>query len=191
VTLSANFAALRQTMVDSQVRTQDVTDLAIQDAMRAFPRESLTPPGKSWLAYADAEIEYAPGRRMLRPRDVAKLLQAVRPRRGEGALAIAAPYAAAILELMDLNVSRLDDGDLTAVEGTFQLIICEGAVGATPQAWKDALAVGGRLAVIERDGPVGRAMLYMRSPQSLGSRALFDCTTPVMAGFEAHHSFAL
>jgi protein-L-isoaspartate(D-aspartate) O-methyltransferase len=34
------------------------------------------------------------------PRDVAKLLQAVRPYAGERALAIAAPYAAAIMARM-------------------------------------------------------------------------------------------
>ena len=183
--MSADFAAAREIMVDSQVRTQDVTNLAIQDAMRAFPRESLTPAGKGWLAYADTEIEYAPGRWMLRPRDVAKLLQALKPRSGERALAIAAPYAAGILQLMGLSVSSLDDG------GSYDLVVCEGAVGAVPARWQEALAEGGRLGVIERDGPVGRAMLYLRAGATVGSRPLFDCTPPVMNGFEAAHGFAL
>jgi protein-L-isoaspartate(D-aspartate) O-methyltransferase len=183
--LSAEFAAARATMVDSQVRTQDVTNLAIQDAMRAFPRESLTPAGKSWLAYADTEIEYSPGRWMLRPRDVAKLLQALKPRAGEKALAIAAPYAAEVLALMGLSVSRLDEG------GEYDLIVCEGAVGRVPARWTQALAPGGRLGVIERDGPVGRAMLYLRAGPTVGSRSLFDCTPPVMSGFEAARGFAL
>ncbi|HEY1415678.1 MAG TPA: protein-L-isoaspartate O-methyltransferase, partial [Caulobacteraceae bacterium] len=64
--MSVDFRALRETMVDSQVRTQDVTDFALIDALRAFPRESVTPPDRIWLAYADAEVEYAPGRWMLR-----------------------------------------------------------------------------------------------------------------------------
>jgi protein-L-isoaspartate(D-aspartate) O-methyltransferase len=189
--MSADFAAARDIMVDSQVRTQDVTDLAIQDAMRAFPRERLTPPGKAWLAYADSEIEYAPGRWMLRPRDVAKLLQALRPRSGEGALAIAAPYAAEILTLMGLSVSRLDGHDLRSVTGVYDLIVCEGAVAKAPESWKAALAIGGRLGVVERDGPVGRAVLYLRAEATEGSRALFDCTPPVMAGFAAEHGFTL
>ena len=53
--MSADFSAARTTMVDSQVRTQDVTDLAIQDAMRQVPREAFVPAGKAWLAYADAD----------------------------------------------------------------------------------------------------------------------------------------
>ena len=178
-------------MVDSQVRTSDVTDLAIQDAMRAFPRESLLPRARQGLAYADAEIEYAPGRWLLRPMYVAKLLQALRPRAGESALAIAAPYAGEILRAMGLTVSRLDEGDLKAVSGAYDLIVCEGAVGAAPESWKSALAPGGRLGVVERDGPVGRAALYLRVDDRVSSRSLFDCTPPVMAGFAAAHRFAL
>src|ERR1700682_6168230 len=106
--MSADFAAQRTNMVESQVRTADVTDLAIQDAMRVAPREALVPPGKGYLAYSDAEIEYAPGRWMLKPRDVAKLLQAVGPRPGDRALAIAAPYAGAILEIIGLDVTATD-----------------------------------------------------------------------------------
>ncbi len=188
--MSADFADARTTMVDSQVRTQDVTDLAIQDAMRAVPREALVPAGKTWLAYADAEVEYAPGRWMLRPRDVAKLLQGLRPRAGERVLAVAAPYAAEVLAAMGLAVTRLDEGDLASPTGEYDLIVCEGAVAKAPAAWSAALAPGGRLGVVERDGPVGRAMLYLRSESDLGSRALFDCTPPVLAGFEAQKGFA-
>ncbi|MGA0600809.1 protein-L-isoaspartate O-methyltransferase family protein [Caulobacter sp. KR2-114] len=188
--MSADFAAARTNMVESQVRTQDVTDLAIQDAMRHVAREALCPPGKAWLAYADSEVEYAPGRWMLKPRDVAKLLQALRPRAGETALAIAAPYAAAVLEAMGLTVTRLDEGDLKAVAGPFDLIVCEGAVDQAPASWTAALAMGGRLGVVERRGPVGRAMLYLRSDEGVGSRALFDSTPPLLAGFEALEGFS-
>jgi protein-L-isoaspartate(D-aspartate) O-methyltransferase len=187
--MSADFAAAREIMVDSQVRPSDVTDLGIQDAMRAVPRETLVPAGKVWLAYADAEVEYAPGRWMLRPRDVAKLLQGLRPRAGQTALAIAAPYAAAVLEAMGLAVTRLDGPDLEAVAGAWPLILTEGAVCRTPRAWLDAIAPGGRLGVVERQGPIGRAMLYVRGEGGVGGRPMFDCTPPVMAGFEAEPRF--
>ncbi|HRD47800.1 MAG TPA: protein-L-isoaspartate O-methyltransferase, partial [Caulobacter sp.] len=73
--MSADFAAARLNMLDSQVRPADVTDWALQDAIGAAARESLVPADKGFAAYADAEVEYAPGRWLLRPRDVAKLLQ--------------------------------------------------------------------------------------------------------------------
>ncbi len=96
--MSFDLAAARTNMVDSQVRTADVTDLAIQDAMAAIAREALAPADQRFRAYADTELPYAPGRWMLRPRDIAKLLQALAPRAGERALAIAAPYGAAVLD---------------------------------------------------------------------------------------------
>lgn len=189
--MSADFAAARLNMVESQVRPSDVTDLALQDAIRVVPRETLLPADKAFAAYADAEVEYAPGRWLLRPRDVGKLLQALQPRSGETALAIAAPYAAAVLEAMGVTVSRLDEGDLSAAPaGPFDIIVCEGAVARTPDSWKSALAIGGRLGLIERNGPVGKAVVYVRADDGVGGRAVFDSTPPWLAGFEPVHGFA-
>jgi protein-L-isoaspartate(D-aspartate) O-methyltransferase len=128
---------------------------------------------------------------MLRPRDVAKLLQAVRPRPSESALAIAAPYAAEILGLMGLAVTHQTGADLTDVAGSWDVIVCEGAVAKAPAAWISALATGGRLGVVERDGPVGRATIYLRTEHSVGARPVFDCTPPMLAGFEPVRGFAL
>jgi protein-L-isoaspartate(D-aspartate) O-methyltransferase len=187
----ADFAAARLNMVESQVRPADVTDIRLHDAMRALPRESFLPPGKAYLAYADMEAEYAPGRSLLKPRDVAKLLQAVRPMPGETALAIAAPYAAAMLERLGLTVTRLEEGDLSQLSGgAYDVIVCEGAVGRAPDAWTTALNLRGRLGVVERDGPVGKACVYVRAEDGVGRREVFDATPPVMAGFAAEHGFA-
>ncbi|MHB8529306.1 MAG: protein-L-isoaspartate O-methyltransferase family protein [Caulobacteraceae bacterium] len=189
--MSFDFAAARAIMLESQVRTADVTDLAIQDAMLKVPREDLATDDQRYRAYADAELPYAAGRWMLRPRDIAKLLQALAPRPGERALAIAAPYGAAVLEAIGLEVRRLEDEDLAAIVGTFEVIVCEGAVFRPPAAWISALAPGGRLGVIERDGPVGRARLYLRLGEAVAARTLFDATPPVLAGFEAPLVFSL
>lgn len=187
----ADLAAARTNMVESQVRTADVTDVRIHDAMRALPREDFAPPGRGYLAYADLEVEYAPGRWLLKPRDVGKLLQALKPMPGERALAICAPYAGAVIEAMGVPVTRLDGEDLTAVgDASYDVIVCEGAVGRAPEAWIRALALGGRLGVVERDGPVGQACLYVRAEDGVGRRELFDATPPVMPGFEAQHGFA-
>lgn len=187
----ADLAAARENMVEAQVRTQDVTDVRIPDVMRLLPREDFVPAAKAFLAYADMEVEYAPGRWLLKPRDVAKLLQGLRAMPGERALAIAAPYAAAVLERMGLSVTRLDGEDLTRLPaGEFDIVVCEGAVGRAPVAWQQALAPDGRLGVVERDGPVGKACLYIRSEDGVGRRELFDSTPPVLAGLEAQHGFA-
>ncbi|HXQ15496.1 MAG TPA: protein-L-isoaspartate O-methyltransferase [Caulobacteraceae bacterium] len=199
--MSTPFAAQRATMVESQVRVADVTDYAIQDAMRLVPRETLLAPDRAYLAYADVELEYAPGRWLLKPRDVAKLLQALRPQAGERALAIAAPYAAAVMAAMGLEVYQLDAkaGELTFGDGVqgavvpsggYDVVVCEGAVGnAPPATWLQVLALGGRLGVVVRTGPIGRAELYLRSEHDIGRRDLFDCAPPIMAGFEPQAAF--
>lgn len=188
--MSSDFAAARLNMVESQIRTADVTDLPLQDALRVVPREALVPAGKGYLAYADAEVEYAPGRALMRPRDIGKLLQHLKPRAGEKALAIAAPYAAAVLETMGVAVTRLDGDDLTAVSGQYDVIVCEGAVPVAPASWTAALAPGGRLGVVERTGPVGRAAIYVRADDGVGRRAAFDSTPSLLPGFPVEAGFA-
>lgn len=189
--MSADFAAARANMVDSQVRPSDVTDVFIQDAMRVVSRESFVPQAKVLVAYADAEIEYEPGRWLLAPRDLAKLLQALGPRAGESALAISAPYAGAVLQAMGLDVARCDAASILPRAGGWPLMICEGAVSRAPQSWLDSLAPDGRLGVVERAGHLGRAMVYLKSGAVVSGRAVFDSTPPVLAGFELQTEFVL
>jgi protein-L-isoaspartate(D-aspartate) O-methyltransferase len=189
--MTFDFAAARQNMIDSQVRTADVTDHALLEALRQVEREQLCPPARRALAYADAEIPLGDGRYLMRPRETAKLLQALRPKAGERALAIAAPYAAAVLKAMGCQVDVLEKGDLTAPKGKdYALILSEGAVSVAPDRWLNALGEGGRLAVVERTGPVGKARLYAKSGHGVGSRTLFDASTSVLPGFEAKPQFA-
>ena len=212
--MTVDFAIARTNMVENQVRTNDVTDVLVQDAMRAAPRERLC-GAKAALAYAEVSLEYAPGWRLAEPRTISKLLQAVAPRPGERALAIAAPYAALLLARVGLTVTALQppgspaeavsaalgdagvtvrSGDLTDVAdgGSFDVIVCEGGVERAPQAWTDALAAGGRLGVVERSGPGGRARLYLRAGDgALARRDIFDAAPEMMPGFGPKPVFAL
>lgn len=188
--MTIDFPAQRATMVESQVRVADVTDYQVQDAMRLVAREALLPAGKAYLAYADVEVEYAAGRWLLKPRDIGKLLQALRPKRGERALAISAPYAAAVLEAIGLGVARCDAAEAAPADA-FDVVICEGAVSAPPPAWLDAIAApDGRAGVVVREGPIGRARLYVPAEGGAAWRDLFDCAPPLMAGFEPKRAFA-
>jgi len=212
--MTLDFAAARENMVENQVRTNDVTDHGIQDAMREVRRERLCTPSKLPLAYAEAAVDYAPGYALMQPRDIAKLLQGLLPRPGERALAIAAPYAAAVLAAIGVKTTArlpegLDAGEVPAVlaeaavtitttddlasadaDAPYDLIVVEGAVEHTPDAWKAMLGAGGRLGVIERSGPVGRARLYVRGPDGLiSTRTLFDATPPYLPGFAPQPAF--
>lgn len=189
--MTFDFGAARLNMVESQVRPSDVTDLQLIDAFRTVERERLCPPDKAQFAYADAEIPYAHGLSLMRPREIAKLLQAIRPRADERALAIAAPYAAAILEAMGLKVDRMDGPDLKSPPfDDYAVMVSEGAVDRAPAAWLAALAPGGRLAVVERSGPVGKARLYIRGDQGVASREVFDSSPQLLPGFAPEAKFA-
>jgi protein-L-isoaspartate(D-aspartate) O-methyltransferase len=205
-----DFTSARINMVESQVRTNDVTDVTIQEAMRAIHRERFVMPSRLPLAYADRFVEYADARWLMPPRDVAKLLQAVRPRRGERALAIAAPYAAAVMARMGAAVTALQDarsdahtrlaleeeggsvlaGDLQVPEGAWDVIVTEGAVAAVPDTWLQALTPGGRLGVVIRRGPVGKATVYTRAGDAFSARDVFDSLPPWLPGFEPKAAFA-
>jgi protein-L-isoaspartate(D-aspartate) O-methyltransferase len=200
-------------MVDSQVRVNDVTDRALQAALLAAPRERFLPADRAFAAYAEMEPEIVADRRLMLPRDVSKLLMAVAARPGERALAIAGPYAAAVLARMGLEVTAQDsveavfevvgpalaDAGVTTVvapldrptgEG-WDVIVSEAAAPGRPEAWLEALGPGGRLAVVERSGPTGKAVLYVRGEQGLSRRELFDAAPPILAELVPEPSFAL
>ena len=208
-----DFAAARKVMVDSQVRVNDVTDRGLQAALLAVARERFLPQERAWSAYAEIEPEIAGDRRLMLARDLSKLLMALDARPGESALAIAGPYAAAVLAEMGLDVTAQESdpavfevvGEALAQAGVktvvaplnapsgggYDVMICEGAVPGRPEAWLEALNVGGRLAVVERTGPVGKAVLYVRGDQGISRRELFNAAPPMLAELSPDPIFAL
>jgi protein-L-isoaspartate(D-aspartate) O-methyltransferase len=208
-----DFAAARKIMVDSQVRVNDVTDRALQAALLATPRERFLPEDRAWSAYAEVEPEIAGGRRLMMARDVSKLLMALAARPDETALALAGPYAAAVLARLGLEVTAQEAdpavfeviGAVLSEEGVrsvvaplsvpvgeaYDVIVSEAAVPGRPEAWLSALKVGGRLAVVERTGPVGKAVLYVRGEQGVSRRELFNAAPPVLTELSPEAAFAL
>jgi protein-L-isoaspartate(D-aspartate) O-methyltransferase len=76
-----DFELARATMVESQLRTDKVTDRRILSTFAALPRERFVPEGKRDLAYSDASLEVwpsidgAPARFLLPPVVLARLIQ--------------------------------------------------------------------------------------------------------------------
>jgi protein-L-isoaspartate(D-aspartate) O-methyltransferase len=214
-----DFARARDIMVESQVRTSDVTDPRILHAMRTLPRERFAPAAKRAVAYGDLELEVAPGRTLMRPRDVAKLVQNLAPDRHHRALEIAGAtgYGAAVLAHCCEQVITLDpDADLSfaanaatescglknvkavstkaadgwADEGPYDIIMLNGAAEIVPEAWLAQLAPGGRLGVIVRQGPAGSARIYTRSGDAIAFRTAFDAAPPIAPGLQRPAQFA-
>ncbi|GLH75564.1 protein-L-isoaspartate O-methyltransferase [Bradyrhizobium sp. SSBR45G] len=76
----SSFATARQKMVDGQVRTNDVTDHRVLDALLTVPREAYVPADRQALAYLDLDLDVseggAPKRFLIKPMLTGKLLQA-------------------------------------------------------------------------------------------------------------------
>ena len=212
-------AEARNAMVDSQLRTNDVIEPALVAAFRATPRENFLPASARAVAYADFEPEAAPGRRLMSPRDLGKLLAAVEPRRGERALELAGAtgYGAAILARCVQSVVTLDPSpdlsfaaraaldksglaNVTAVctdakagwpdAAPYDVIVLNGAAEYVPQTWLDQLAEGGRLGEIVREGAAGQARVYLKTGGKCAYRIAFDAQPHRAPGLTRERTFA-
>ena len=171
-------ATLRQTMVDSQLKTVAVTDAALLAAFAAIPREAFLPPALAALAHADAAHEVARGRHLLAPLALALLLQHAAVQPGQRVLVVgsATGYSAAVLAHIGAVVTALEcepaliamaqaagvasvSGPLVegwAAAAPYDLILFEGAIAAVPPAIAAQLAPAGRIAAVLRQAGVGR-----------------------------------
>ncbi len=205
--------AARKAMVDSQVRVNDVTNRALLAAMLQVPRESFCQPDRAYSAYNEIEVPVANDRSLMLARDLSKLLMVAEPSAGETALVMSGGYAAGVLSAMGLNVTLQDSSaDALAVvhsvldadgvvcrqapldapaDSGYDLIVSEAAVPGRMERWLDALAPGGRLAVVERQGPVGRAVLYVRGRDGFSRAEMFNAAPPLLAELTPSPTFAL
>lgn len=208
-----DFAAARKVMVDSQVRVNDVTNRELHAAMGSVERERFCAPERAFSAYADVMPEVTEGRRLMLPRDMGKLLEGADAKAGEKALVIVGPYAAAVLAKMGLKVTVQDSvAEVFAVAGAaleeagvetvvaplnqvsgegYDVIISEAAVPSRQDAWIAALAQGGRLVVVERTGPIGKAVVYLKGAEGVSRRELFDAAPEILTELSPAAAFAL
>ena len=213
-----DYTKARAHMVESQVRTNDVTDPDIQRSISGVARELFTPAGKKPLAYSDANVQTDEGRWLMRPRDFAKLIQAADIKPSDIVLDIACGrgYSTCVLAALADTVVGLEDseamvdkatemlaeaeimnaaivkGDLKAgasAHGPFDVVFVNGAVTDVPKSWIEQLSAGGRLVVIEADGPVGKAKVYTKVGNAVGDRVVFDACVPTLPGFEPKAEF--
>jgi len=115
------FAIARQKMVDGQVRTNDVTDHRLLDAMLAVPREAFVPSDRQALAYLDLDLDVSEAgsakRFLIAPRLTAKLLQAAEIKPTDHVLVVgcATGYVAALVARLAAHVTATEPEP--AIEG--------------------------------------------------------------------------
>jgi len=120
----SGFATARQNMVDGQVRTNDVTDTRILEAMLALSRELFVPESRRALAYLDLDLDVSESgvakRYMLKPQVIAKLLQAAEIAATDRVLLVgsATGYAAALVARLAAKVTATESDAALVAKGT-------------------------------------------------------------------------
>ena len=212
------FASARRAMVDSQLRPFHVVDERIIAAMLEIPREAFVPAGRKAVAYMDEDIAVAPGRWLMEPLAMARLIQAadVQPTDVVLEIGTGTGYGAAILSRLASTVVALDaDADMVQAatanlatvgahnaavfagphaaglpaQAPFNVIVVTGLVAQVPDALPQQLVDGGvLLAVLDRGG-VGEAVLYRRVGDLIDARPLFNAQPRVLPGFDLPPKF--
>lgn len=214
-----DFIAARHHMVESQIRTNKVTNPAIIAAMEEIPRERFVDASHQGTAYLDEDLPIGNGRFLMEPMILARMLQTLDLQPGDIVLdiGVATGYSSAVISRLastvialesdpsfasqtTLNMAELGIDNVVLVEGDlpagypaqapYDVIVLEGAVPEMPTAITDQLADGGRLcAVIDGDGAQGRAVLMIRNGDVVSRRVIFDANTPPLPGFETAQGF--
>ena len=169
-------------MVESQLRTNKITQDALLDAMRTVPREQFLPKRVQHLAYVDEDAPLGNDRFETEPMVLATMIQALNMQPGDLVLVVGAAtgYAPAVIARLagtvfgveeDATLSDTASSILTSLafdnavivegalseglasQGPYDAILVNGAVSEVPQALVAQLKDSGRLACVVRDGP--------------------------------------
>jgi len=182
--------AARQQMVDQQIRTWEVLDPRVLDALSAVPREAFVPDEYRELAFADAPIPIGFGQTMLAPKLQGRILQALGPTAADSALEVGSGtgYLSAALSLLCASTRSIDihpglieaaQANLRAVPnarvqfevrdafsaaplGEYDVVAVTGSLPVYDTRFERSLRVGGRLFAIVGVAPVMDAVLIRR-----------------------------
>ena len=217
---AADFTALRNRMVDNQLRTTDVTNHAVLSAFLSVPREIFVPAAKQELSYLDTDVDLGNGRYVMEPSPLAKLIQLAEIKNSDVVLVIGTGtgYGAAIVGQLAKSVIAIEeDAGLAAEAGRtlaavgarnvevmtgeliggakskapFDVIIIEGAVDTVPESLAAQLAEGGRLVAVEGVNLTGVARVHVKSGNSVSARRGFNLAIKPLAAFRAVPTFSL
>ncbi len=214
-----DFQTLRVKMVDGQLRTTDVTSHEVLSAFLSVPRELFVGSAHRDLAYLDDDIQIAPGRYIMEPSPLAKLMQLADIQPSDKVLIVGAGsgYSAAVMSniaahvvalesdeplviLARDNMANLKIANVELISGPLQqgapskapydVVLVEGSVDVVPAALIEQLANGGRLVAVEGRGLTGVAKCYVKSGKTASASRGFNLAVKPLPGFQATPAFS-
>ncbi|MGL4634656.1 MAG: protein-L-isoaspartate O-methyltransferase family protein [Beijerinckiaceae bacterium] len=115
-----DLASARRNMVDTQLRTYDVTSKRVLDAVESVDRAHFMPAERKALAYVDQSVVVTASdgasRQLLQPMVFARMLQSVDLESGEKVLDVAggSGYSAAVMRAIGAEVHALESSESMA-----------------------------------------------------------------------------
>jgi protein-L-isoaspartate(D-aspartate) O-methyltransferase len=194
----------RFNMIEGQIRTWDVLDQRVLDALAAVKREEFVPAQYRSLAFADMELPLGHGEVMLEPKLEARMVQelALKPTDRVLEVGTGSGYVTALLAQLAGQVYSVElHGDLTqraaerlvtcGIENVsletgdagrgwprhapYDAILLTGSVPVLPGQFKGELAPEGRLLAVVGDPPIMTATLWTRvAPGTYSCAGLFE-----------------
>lgn len=213
-----DYTAARIKMVDNQIRTTDVTSHSVLEAFMAVPREAFVPAPLKPLAYIDNDIELAPGRYLMEPSPLAKLIQLATVTKEDVVLEVGCGtgYTSAILSMLAGSVVALESDEALAAtasetlaelgydnvavvtgelekgygaEAPYDVIFVNGAVEVIPESLFGELRDGGRLVAVQGYGNASQARLYVKERGIVSERSVFNTAVKPLPGFRKAAEF--
>lgn len=134
-----DYSVARQNMVESQLRTNKITQDVLLDAMRTVPREQFLPKRSQHLSYVDEDVPLGNDRYETEPLVLATMIQALSVSKDDLVLVVGAAtgYAPAILCGLVKTVFGVEEDE--TLSGTASATL-------TAHACDNAVIVGGALA---------------------------------------------
>jgi len=204
-----NYSSMRAAMVESQLRTSDVSDQRVIAAMAKVPREDFVPADRRAMAYIDRPIPLVGGRSLNPPLVTGRLLTEAQVAPGDKVLLIGAAtgYAAALLSELGAQVTAVEEegGAEIALPGVtvargalnagaaddapYDLLFIDGAVEEVPAALVQQLGEDARVVTGIVDRGVTRLCVGRVVAGVLGLSSLADIEMVVLPGFGAPKGF--
>lgn len=218
---SPDYATVRETMVEQQIRPWDVLDNRVLELLATLPREAFVAEANRALAYADMQLPIGHGEVMLKPIVEARVLQALALQPGDSVLEIGAGsgwFAACLgalagdvlalerhADFVEAARARLDATGLGAnvaletadamrwdTDRRFDVVCVSGAVAEVPERFLRWLKPGGRLfAVLGRAPAMEAVLLHGGGVNAARAESLFETEIPYLAGAEPAPEFRL
>jgi protein-L-isoaspartate(D-aspartate) O-methyltransferase len=203
-----DFALARFNMIEQQIRPWNVLNLEVLARLNEVKREDYVPSQQQNLAFADVELPLGQGQTMLAPKIEARVVQELGLKPTDRVLEVGtgSAYLTALLASFSQHVYSVEINPALQQQATenlarnqvknvtlelgdaahgwdrhapYDVIVLGGSTPVLPDAFRQQLAVGGRLFAVVGLAPAMRATLITRTGNnSYTEKVLFETVVP-------------